>query len=58
MSEPFPAPRPGAAVYLAPAGSEIIGFAANGVPVAADENGAGAMQRLGTFVGFGPVPDG
>lgn len=45
-------PKPGAAVYIAPAGSEIIGIAPDGVPIAADENGAGKMQRLGTVVSF------
>lgn len=45
-------PKRGAAVYFAPAGSEIIGHTQDGVPVTADENGAGEMQRLGTVVSF------
>jgi hypothetical protein len=45
-------PKPGAAVYIAPAGSELIGRAPDGTPIAADENGVGKMQRLGTVVSF------
>lgn len=40
-------------IFLAPAGSEVIGFSADGVPVAADQRGAGEMIEITAITRFG-----
>lgn len=56
-------PKPAATIYIAPAGSEFIGHAPDGTPIAANENGVGKMSKLGTVTSldgytFDGPPDG
>lgn len=46
--------EPRARVFIGPAGSEIVGYAEDGTPVVADEDGVGAMTEIKnvTVTGF------